>query len=1281
MISLEGIWKDSTFRQQPKGFSPDVRNMIISKLLGAYTNEPGFDLWSTYLFDNSLTPVGIVSVNGGRKIVLSVTEDNLSEIGSFDINATYTQVLKYDLGFNANYPMDIEYEYDFMDNLVIAFTDNLNTPKVINLDNLPSPFSIPRIEMFPSAKEVKIASEVVDNFGNLLSGTYYPVFKYKNFDNSESGWSEVGNPVYITNSNINSSFTDYDGCAAGTATTKGIQFTITNGDSNYDKIVLGIIYKNAGVLTVYEMGEQIVGSDPIIVNFTDISNGTADTLSDILTQNAFYNRIQHLTQTNGILYGANVGQTTPLNLQQYANLITLQWKSEIQTAPLALLTSYKVNDQNNKTKGFMHEEVYAFYIRFKLLKGGWTDAFHIPGRGIEVVDGKSWNDDANFSDIAAFDSSFQTDLTISATSKYFQTRDTTRNIVSIDGAGGTGDFGYWENEDETYPNLAMFNSSGIGGEDLRGKKVRHFRFPTIRKLQADLYSGYVNYCLNQLDRLSVQINNFPTLPDDIAAQIEGYEILYAVRNAANSTVAAQDLVICGASRVADTGPANQKNAWSTAGNWCNHEIGGGETPQSSKEHLDSNGYYLRFHAFDLMVNKPAVGVSYISNQVLLNKVNNGYIETGPSEWDFQLDYTVDNSTVTIDALTNPNELLFAVKNFQYVPNNVISGKIINLNCEACIFAELIYGDNRIDFPINGMHFGSNNNSLDHETTYLTNLMVYKRNIYDSFYNQPLVSTGTYFLLSDSLTPIFGGDTFISESGFVTYGPRTTRDTPISPFPYEEPISYTAWGVKVVRAFICESYSNIGFRYESISNQYSKYYPKEPIAGGQAWFLGWDVRTDWNQIQYNTDYSSVNDLNPTQPFNPYSQFISEFPNRLIRCAPSNNEARNVSWRIFLANDYFELQKNRGVITNIQGTAENYVLINTQYSLFKTVGTEELQTDEFKVVLGTGDIFARPPSESDNDEHGYAGCQHKYSCLLTNFGYFFADQDKKKVYLTGKNLEVVDITTGLVNYFNDNMLNEGDNPYQNLGYTVSWDQRYKRILFSQVGTTNPFTYSFTPENKTWTSQHDYIPNVFFNERNSIYSLIEGKIFKHNSLTTRGIYYTDTIYPSYIVQIFNSARPEYAYSKEYKPDSINKKQELFFNISWKTEVLLNNAKQRDLTLDKILIWNSYQATDEQRVVPFDTSLSLLQNKDVANTRRIKDMWMFNSMRDVVIDNTQPFVVNSQIQSGNINNDKSFELKKRFSDDFLAVKFLFSNEKISTLQPECNLIDTAVNFNPVTR
>lgn len=1281
MLDLKGLWRDSVLRSEPKGFTPDVRNMVVNRLLGAYASEPGFDLWSQYLADNNLTPVGIRTVNYGRKIILSVTEDNLSEIGSFDSDANYTQILRYDLGFNVDYPMDIEFEYNTQQQLIIAFTDNLNTPKVFNVDAPPSPFSVSRIEMFPSTIEIKIASDVIDNYGNLTSGAYYPVFKYRNYDASESGWSEVGNPVYITNSSSNSTFTDYDGCPAGSPTNKGIQFTVDNVDQNYDLIVLGVVYKNAGVLTCYELSEQIVSPGPFNISLSNLSNATVITLLNILTPLAFYDRIKHLTQTNGVLYGAYVSEPALINLQQYTSLIELQWKSTL-TNPLSLLSSYKVNDQNNKKKGFMHEEVYAFYCRYKLIKGGWTDYFHIPGPVVAAVDGKSFNGDANIQDIVAFDTSLQVDLSIDSACKYFQTRDTTTNLNS---GTGTGTFGFWENDSEVYPDLDMYNSTSVGGSDLRGLPVRHFRFPTIRKLMSSFYSSNSQYGVSVLDELSIQITNFPTLPDEISSLIEGFEIGYAKRDANNSTVGAQDLVLCGSRRQADSGSITAITSWSASGNWNNRDKSNLGSPQHDAESLLFNPNYFRFHAFDLMVNKPAIGASYLSNHFALRRGNleaAHAIISGPQQWSYHIDYTngIDSSAT---ALTNADELLFSIKNFQYIPNNTIVGKINNLNCETCAWAELVYGNNRLPPGDNNMNFGSSDSTLNVEVTYFTNIMNYKKNIYTNFYNQSLVSTGQYFLLSDTIidVDIFGGDTYISQYGFMTYGPRTTRDTPGSFFPYLEPIDFVDWGVKVVRSFLCESYSNIGLRHQIISNQYSDYYPKSNIYNGTPWFLGYDIRQDWNQIQYNTDYSSVNDIGAYIPFNPFTVFINNHPNRIIRCIPSSNEQRAISWRTFLANDYFEIQRNRGVIINIQGTSENFVLINTEFSLFKTVGTEELQTDEFKVVLGSGDIFGRPPTESDNDELGYAGCQNKYSCLLTRYGYFFADAEKQKVFLTGRNLDVIDITEGLRNDFQNLMLNEGDNPYQNLGYTVSWDEKYRRILFSQVGTTSPFTFSYTPENQTWTSQHDYIPNLLFSDRAVPYSLIGGKIYKHNSATTVCEFYNGAIYDSYYVHVFNTSRPNYPYGQNFKPDLITKEQEMFFNISWKTDVILQTAKQRDLTINELLIWNSYQCTGDIELTPFDFTQTLLQQQDTCNTRRVKDIWMFNKFRDAVITNTFPFVINSSAIGGNIDQDAPFYMKKRFADDFLAVKFLFNNEKIGILSTQNSITDVMVNYSQVGR
>lgn len=1235
MVPLQGIWKSSPLSKQPQGFAFHVLNGLIQEKIGAYTNEKGASEFSEQFNGELITPNGICNAKYNRKIMFGVGQDGQSHIGIINADGTYDSRLIADLGFSVEHPIDAEVQYNFRGDILVAFTDGVQTPKLINLDAIELPFDINDVQLYSKLIQPRINTEVIETGGSLQSGAYYPVFRFKKLLGGMTSWTASGNPVFITEDTISEGYNNYDGIKAGIVTSKSIEISLQNVDVSYDKIVIGLVSKIDGILIAKEITEEVITGDTMTVLVTGNEGGTVIDLKEVITPAVNYATIKHFTQVQGNLYGASVTEEAPLNLQKYANLVKLKFTSEISTVR-NINESAKIHAINNKKRGFAHGEVYAFYVRFKLKNKGWTRAFHIPGRA------PSGNEATLNSALVSGDTSLQTDLTISPTSRYFQIRDTT--------TPSTGKFGFWQNENEKYPVTNEYDSTDVSGVDLRGLKVRHHRFPTIRKMKETLYSSNGEYGRTKLDILGIQVETFPDLPSDLDALIEGYEICYAKRSPGNSLVNGMSLTTLGAKRHA-ANEDDDTNIYSTGGNWNNRERGDGNRrdQKNMNEALYADKKLLRLHSFDLLLNKPAITPSYISNEIKYHKtgIRGNDILAGIHIWAYEIDYLGSNVTVSAVPLADRYK---KITDFKYVPSGTISGEVNNFIGEEVAVAKIEGVGLTLGINDNGMNISDEEQSwLGGEETYLTTIMSYKTNMYSSFFNQQLVSTGKYFLLADALTPIFGGDVFIGEFGFVTIAPK------IYPELESDDVEGTG-GVKTIRSFISEGINNVGLRYEDETNPQTKYYPRQTIENADTWLASLPRGKNPNVLAYNKDYTSVNDLMLIMPHNPYDIFVAEDPYKIIRSKPASVEERHSSWQVFLANDYYIIPRDKGFIANIEGIGED-LYINTEFTLLKTRGSEELATDSFKVVLGTGNIFDRPPIELINDKNGYSGCQHKHSCLVTSHGYFFVDEDKQKIFLTTD--KPYDITKGLEDEFKRLLDTTGDNPFDGTGYTVAWDDENERIVFSSL--EGDFTYSYYPPLKSWTSSHSYRPNFLIGDRNSLFAIKNNKIYKHNVEDRRGQYYDDTIHPFEIVAIFN---PD-----EHSHKTTN-------NITWTTEFILNEAEQRDITFDKVLLWNSYQSSGDIDITPFDNSQSYEYNYDMANTRRIKRQWLLNKFRDKVANLNTKFMDGVDVVEGLLTDDKPFNELKKFSDNFLAVKFSFSNKKISNLQGELRVLDLGTSY-----
>src|SRR5437899_5094442 len=933
MIPLKGMFLNCLPSKQPEGFARKVYNGIISKATGSYKNEDGFSQIGTGYINR--TPIGQANAKYGDKIIFSILADS-SEIGIVDKNGFYTSKINDPkLNFNIDFPIDAEVEYNYKGDLIVAFSDFYNTPKIVNLTDLAS-YDFDSSNLFPDVAEPTTSFAINETGGSLSSGAYYAAFKYKNNNGDETSATRIIGPVFITDDIISVGYTNYDGCPADTATAKSITFHLEVLENTYDKLVTVIISKIDGRLIAREYKETTIGGPTLDITITGSEVFTDLTLTEVLTPAIKYDKIKHLTQSQGSLIGAWTVEATTVNIQQYINVLQLGWKSDIITNGSDLLNSDKILHSNKR--GFCHNEVYAMYVRFKIKGLGFTKAFHIPGRAPQNIGYVSPTvtipqpENTLNSLLLGYDTTLMIDKTISDQSRYFQTRDTTKNHTGSS-SGGFGDFGFWENNEEFYPDT--FDYAYFKNGDGTMQKVRHHRFPSFNKLRQQFYNSRSKYGVSELDVLGLYVKNWSAftsaVPADVLATIEGYEILYAKRSPGNSTVAGQSLFLLAGN---PKGHGNEGIVTTSGGNWTNNESG--DTSGDDNNNIQPNQFRMRFHSFDLLLNKPALQPTYILQEFKLraNNLKNHTITTDddtPSNpnapgFAYHIDYARPDlpSGELFSSATDPNSYIRKITNFKYVlnnsvvddMNNLLSEEFINANIDGTVPVSLSLTYNNMDLHDN-VALPDALGPLDYEESYLTTMMMFKPDLYISFYSQELVSTGAFFNTFSS-DNVYGGDIFIGYYVFVTYANTG--------FTYYDNMR----GVRVVRGVTCESISNIGFRYEDPARAMTAYYPKQKITWtttilggvtvtrGTTWILGKDRANNPNEIAYNHDYNAVNDLNAAFPHNPYEVFIAEDPYKIIKSKTFSKEDRRVSWRTFLADDYFEMLKNRGYITNIMST---------------------------------------------------------------------------------------------------------------------------------------------------------------------------------------------------------------------------------------------------------------------------------------------------------------------------------------------------------------------------
>ncbi|RTK92592.1 MAG: hypothetical protein EKK61_03700 [Rickettsiales bacterium] len=521
----KGLRQDELPIDQPEGTWRDARNMLVLDKLQSITNEYGFDNITQFeegAIDNypiNKNLIGVITMNIDRVLFFGTTNPNDSEIGIINSSQSYVPLIKDSiLNFNQNYPIQGTFETKFNDNRIIAWTDNYNKPRILNIDCIPFRISLPSYNinpldldkakayldiftnwLLPTINEYSL--EILDGQGNLLSGVYYPIISYELIDGTYTSWSETYNGIPIFTDGLESP-TYIGGEKGGNATNKAININFTNLDINYKKLRIGYLYVKNGVTSAFYNASYTINSSNLNVVITGAEKTIVELdINEVLIPNVAYKKAKTITSLQRKLYIGNLEKEEDINLQLIANVATIKWvrdrkvnlnkkfKTDLNNGALLVEGSFHDGTMVFFNKSFKSGECYAFYLRGKLKNnGGYTKAFHIPGRVKVAGDDTILNPTATPSDLNDLDGG-------NPIPKF--------RIFNTNQAGNV--MGFWENENEEYPldpnnPLSIHpDFSNIPAISVANRKVRHHVFPDYNTL-IDLTNQTPGQVLGQIER-------------------------------------------------------------------------------------------------------------------------------------------------------------------------------------------------------------------------------------------------------------------------------------------------------------------------------------------------------------------------------------------------------------------------------------------------------------------------------------------------------------------------------------------------------------------------------------------------------------------------------------------------------------------------------------------------------------------------------------------------------------------------------------------------------------
>lgn len=1312
---IKGSRLDERPADQIEGTWRGGKNMVNYKAFGSLANENGADnitpvaIISTNFENFPTKPViGVIPINKGSVFFFSPSiTGNDSEIGVVDELNRYLPKFRDITGrvildLSLDSPIQGTYEYKFNNNLIIAWRDDRNAPRILNLDCLPftldSNFNVTSgdflkakslIKLFPDIKTPNISDLFLsDNGGTLTTGSYFPIVSYELEDKSVTSWLKVYNPFPITQDSSTLPFIEYDGDPANLGTSKKLHVTFTDVDTNYINLRFGIIKLQAGIYTAYFVGSYRINGSTLDLDYTGSeSTITPITLDEVLIPNAVYTKAGTITNLLGKLYLGDVEKRQQIQYQKYANIININW---VRGTDISLTDSEATSYKDEKIvffhRGFRSNEVGAFYIAFKFKDGGYSDAFHIPGR--VALSGDTTvvtSPDINYMD---------------SNVKNFQINETA--LIN-------GTMGYWENDSEFYPNIDDFNSTSLGGLDLRGLPVRHHKFPEI--------ATFVKNGMPYFHKLT-STSGVLTLDSPVFASTDGVDVdYYTLTDTVNTTGCTVTPTSYSPPITVSSVFANPSKALFFSGGQIKYTVTGIGVGETAIIEFDAS--YTQVFVIHSIVNNiisipysmtggtgnftgtyniPDFFVNILPSSQLDIKIKSDRNGAGFSMvFDFtgsHLEAVENNQTnetkplgIRVSNVIIPSsiidevdgwEIFYAKRdgaNIRMIGQDVMTEERfhtfdlvynqanlrgsylkpqIRLSSNVTTTSNYIQDTNEQPiFPVvtqnikaieSFLYVGENTLSPVNNTNRSTSIYIKiqgetvpttQANLRDDLVDICIYRKDMYKYF-DNQTLVSTGKLFkITTSGLQSVQDIYGGDTFISAFGFMENIS-----AKDQYLIPQESASNIGLRMDDALNS-KFYYPKH-------------INSDPNPptisyYGYNNDYTTLNDLNKIFPktlnLSDCLVDIFVFPYLIVFSLDDANESIKLNWRIFPVNNYYDkLPKDKGRIWNLLG-ANRTLYIQLEYALLIAGVKDELETGiDAKVSLGVTDIFDRPPIEVRSTTEGYVGSQCQFATILTPIGYITVDRQQGKVFLVTSVTDVKEMSNeGYYHFFQKNTQTTNkliDNPYIGNGYTAAYDQENNRVLIVKKDEENEFTLSYCGETKSWITQHDYHPNYIFSTRNGIYAGVNSnfKFYKHNSKTLKCIFYDGIMYNSYIDVVFNEQQ------------NITK---LFFNFNWITNVITLNGVVKDKeTLTGLLVYNDTQCSG---------AIDLQANSNVwfgNDARNIEETWHFNEFRDVIKDPSLPFLDNNgELIVSNINNNKAWFDKSKFISKFAVVRFIYNN------------------------
>lgn len=1041
----------------------------------------------------SCTVLGSCLLDDQTVVIFTKTDSGLNRIGLVKEHGTYVNLLVHaDLDFDVTKQIKAEYKLQRNGNRIVYFTDNNSIIRKLNVDS-PTITVITDLNLFSNYKIPQITKADIEyNTGKLVAGGHIFGFRYIDGLGNKSAFLGLTNPVPVLGDGRGATI----GGAPAIEVPHALNITISNIDTNYNFIEIGVLTSDFAAKIIRK--ENIVG-DTLSFKYTGLEGDAIDIdITELTVPQVAWEYAKDISQIDNRLLLANVASISSYNYQQYANNIKVNYVTRgvdyIKSSTSSALFTSQIETTTNfrsiyekpievvTNKEFMRDEIYALGIQLIFNNGTESSVFHIPGR-----DKINFTTDSNGTDNNAAglnkDSwgNFWGDWdsqTISASddNNFFGTaqprwkventcyRKLAIPVINLNDKSiitNEGVMGYYESI-LLYPNNSSWNSSSVGGEDLRNKPIRHHRIPDCFVEQVKVNNTTEHYLVQ------LKISNIE-LPESIKDEIQGFKIVIGKLTDENTSVKAKGLI---SNTFFNSDLRTQPTVGFNSVTTLSYYNSGGRFVSPTGP-FDNNLYFC-FYSPETLANTRQQDVDYL-------KIEREYYDDNI----FHENFGVSTRSIGIfEKADLPAETCKtrAIKDIEFVYADALSSEdrftriLDNGGRPATTYIEL-KNSGDIDPAVGRLPYtlkvddGSSSTPPNRQTAfYYGSIKKWVDNMYGAVTDMEYMDTG-HFIHKDFY--VLNAANKIGSSVF--YG-QTLTDCIIanSGNAYVDWFSIKRYGYvtapdtfSVILYFPTESRINLKYRYEGTGVP-GQFYPKMDNDLTKANVVTFLTALDDNEVYFNPSYSNINHLHPTFGISPdttSTDSLTKYTTRIAYSQKQNLEASVDAYKTFLAGNYVDLKRNKGQIWNLI-VDKGSVYANTEHAIFVIpTGEQTIQTSQESTYIGTGAFFSITPQEVITTDDGLTGTISQWANISTLYGNIIIDSERGKIFMLADKLDEI-TKYGLSKFMDSRMRLElkkqlnrlypssiqftnYDNPtnIDGIGYVCLQDKQFNRLIISK------------------------------------------------------------------------------------------------------------------------------------------------------------------------------------------------------------------------------------------